>query len=150
MTAFRSRWLEWDGPQTPRGRTDKTDKRVCAESETPLKRTDKTDKSPQTPLLSVLSVPNPSVFQPETSETAAAWGDLAPIVEWFLSAEPPATPFKLKQGITITDPARWWADIIADIAAGPEGPRARYGALQDDVMRAWQMFGPQAEPGLEQ
>ncbi len=73
------------------------------------------------------------------------WGDLAPIVEWFLSAKPPGAPFKLKQGITISNPQRWWADIIADIAAGPEGPRARYGALQDDLWRAWHMFGPQTE-----
>ncbi len=147
MTAFRSRWLEWGGPQPPRNRTDKTDKRVCAESETPLKRTDKTDKSPQTPLLSVLSVPNPSVFQRETKEEIAPWGDLAPIVEWFLSAEPPAAPFKLKQGIMISNPQRWWADIAADIAAGPQGPRARYGGVQSDVTRAWQMFGPQAISG---
>ncbi len=150
MTPFRSRWLEWDGPQPPRNRTDKTDKRVCAEPETPLKRTDKTDKSPQTPLLSVLSVPNPSVFQRETKEEIAPWGDLAPIVEWFLSADPPAEPFILKPAIRITNPQRWWHDIKLDIAAGPAGPRARYGALQDDLWRAWQMFGPQAEPGLEQ
>ncbi len=81
---------------------------------------------------------------------AVQWGDLAPIVEWFLSAEPPAEPFKLKQGITISNPQRWWRDIAADIAAGPEGPRARYGALQSDVIRAWRMFGPQAAPSLEQ
>ena len=78
------------------------------------------------------------------SRVASQWGDLAPIVEWFLTADPPTEPFKLKQGITITNPARWWHDIAADIAAGPEGPRARYGVLQDDVIRAWQMFGPQA------
>ncbi len=150
MTAFRSRWLEWGGPQPPRNRTAKTDKRVCAESETPLKRTDKTDKSPQTPLLSVLSVPNPEHIQSETSEAVAVWGDLAPIVKWFLSADPPAEPFILKPAIRITNPARWWRDIALDIAAGPEGPRARYGALQDDVTRAWKMFGPQAKLGLEQ
>ncbi len=80
------------------------------------------------------------------SRVASQWGDLAPVVEWFLDATPPAEPFKLKQGVTITDPARWWRDIARDIAAGPEGPRARYGALQDDVTRAWQMFGPQATP----
>ena len=83
---------------------------------------------------------------PETSETAA-WGDLGSIMAWFRSATPPAEPFLLKQGITISNPQRWWADIIADIGDGPEGPRARYGALQDDLWRAWQMFGPQAMPG---
>ena len=86
-------------------------------------------------------------IQPETSEAVAAWGDLAPIVTWFLSTEPPAEPFSLKQGVTISSLQRWWRDIEADIAAGPEGTRARYGALQDDLMRVWQMFGPQAMPG---
>ncbi len=81
------------------------------------------------------------------SRVASQWGDLEPIVEWFLGATPPAEPFKLKQGITITNPQHWWHDITLEIAAGPEGPRARYGALQDDVMRAWRMFGPQAVPG---
>ncbi len=136
MTAFRSRWLEWDG----------LGKEGVAEPETSLKRTDKTDKSPQTSLLSVLSVPNSEHIQSETSEAVAAWGDLAPIVEWFLSAAPPAEPFILKPAIRITNPARWWHDIKLDIATGPAGPRARYGALQDDVMRAWRMFGPQAVP----
>ena len=81
------------------------------------------------------------------SRVASQWGDLAPIVKWFLNAEPPTAPIKLKQGITISNPQRWWADIAADIAAGPEGPRARYGALQDDLWRLWQMFGPQAMSG---
>ncbi len=81
------------------------------------------------------------------SRVASQWGDLAPIVEWILSADPPAEPFILKPAIRITNPERWWRDIAADIAAGPEGPRARHGALQDDVTRAWKMFGPQAIPG---
>ena len=84
------------------------------------------------------------------SRVASQWGDLAPIVEWFLSADPPAEPFILKPAVRITNPGRWWRDITADIAAGPDGPRARYHGLQDDVIRVWRMFGPQAVPGLEQ
>ena len=78
------------------------------------------------------------------------WRRLAPIVEWFLIAEPPAEPFLLKQGIRITDPARWWRNTIIDIRQGPEGPRARYGALQDDLWRVWRMFLPHADPTVEQ
>ncbi len=81
------------------------------------------------------------------SRVASQWGDLASIVEWFLGATPPAEPFKLKQGITISNPQCWWRDVALDIARGPEGPRARYGALQDDLNRLWRMFGPQAKPG---
>ncbi len=85
-----------------------------------------------------------------TSRDAAQWGDLVAVVNWFLNAEPPATSFKLKQGITINNPQRWWRDIALDIAAGPEGPRARYGALQDDLWRVWRMFGPNAATTVEQ
>ena len=81
---------------------------------------------------------------------ASRWGDLAPIVEWFLVAEPPAEVFKLKQGVTIADPARWWRAIAADIAVSPEGPRARYGALQDDLWRAYSIFGRNPVPTTTQ
>lgn len=80
------------------------------------------------------------------AQVAARWGDLSSIAEWFLTAEPPVEPFLLKQGVDITDPAHWWKHVAADVAAGPDGPRARHGALQDDLWRAWKMFGPSAEP----
>ena len=83
--------------------------------------------------------------EPETGD-AARWGDLAPIVEWFLGSTPPAEPFILKPAVRITNPRRWWRDIATDVAAGPQGPRARYGALQDDLWRIWRMFGPKTEP----
>ncbi len=85
-----------------------------------------------------------------SGRVASQWGGLASVVEWFLTVEPPAEPFILKPAIRITNPACWWRDVAADIAAGPEGPRARYGALQDDLWRAWRMFGPQAVPTREQ
>lgn len=78
------------------------------------------------------------------------WGKLAPIVKWFLAATPPAEPFVLKPAVRITQPPRWWRDTIADIAAGPAGPRARYGGLQDDLWRAYRMFGPAVAPTMEQ
>ncbi len=87
--------------------------------------------------------------QPETGN-AARWGAFAPIVEWLLGSTPPGEPFILKPAVRITDPHRWWGDIATDVAAGPHGPRARYGALQDDLWRAWRMFGPQAEPTVRQ
>ncbi len=77
---------------------------------------------------------------------ASRWGELSRVIEWFLTATPPSSPFLLRRGVHITDPARWWKHVAADVAAGPDGPRARHGALQDDLWRVWKMFGPSAEP----
>lgn len=87
-----------------------------------------------------------SFLNEHTSRIVARWGDLSSVVEWFMVTPPPAEPFKLKPGITISDPARWWRDTIADIAAGRNGPRATCGALQDDLWRAYRMFGPRSVP----
>ncbi|MEE9297191.1 MAG: hypothetical protein V3W34_19805 [Phycisphaerae bacterium] len=73
--------------------------------------------------------------KPDVMAALAEWGDAAAAVAWFGSWCPPAEPFQLKPGITILDPRRWQKSIAADIAQGPSGPRARYGALQDDLRR---------------
>ncbi len=75
------------------------------------------------------------------SALRSAWGDASEAVAWFASWSPPGEPFQLKPGITILDPRRWRQSIAADIAQGPSGPRARYGALQDDLRRLHAMFG---------
>ena len=51
-----------------------------------------------------------------------------------------AEPFELCQGVTILDPARWWRSIEGDIEAGPNGPRARYGAVQGDLRRLYDLI----------
>ncbi len=50
-------------------------------------------------------------------------------VAWFRSAPAPSEPFYLQPGVTIVDPVRYWAALRADVAQGPSGPRAHYGAL---------------------
>jgi hypothetical protein len=45
----------------------------------------------------------------------------------------PLQPFRLTHWQFISDPARWYAALEADIAAGPRGVRARMGALQEDL-----------------
>ena len=64
------------------------------------------------------------------------------IIDWFLKTVPPTEPFELSQGVTIADPALWWATIRGDIAAGPKGPRAHYGALQGDLRRLAGLLQP--------
>ncbi len=57
------------------------------------------------------------------------------LIDWFLTTAPAAEPFELCRGVTIRDPAQWWQSIRGDIACGPNGPRARYGAVQGDLRR---------------
>ncbi len=61
--------------------------------------------------------------------------DTQRLIDWFPITSPPANPFELCRGVTILDPARWWRSIRGDIASGPTGPRARYGAVQGDLRK---------------
>ncbi len=148
MTEFHSRWLDWGSSRTPENRTDKTDRSpfsgltppsVSFVSAIPGRSQDES-------ISASLADIHPK-SQPE-GEIADTWGKLAPVVRWFVDATPPAEPFLLKRGVRITDPARWWRDTIIDIHQGPNGPRARYGALQDDLWRAWRMFRAAGQTGL--
>ncbi len=98
MPTFQSRWLDWEPPQTP------------------IQRGDKSDKSP--------------------GPTEEKWdAETAALIEWFLTTSPPRAPFTLTKAVVVAHPARWWEALRRDIAAGPHGPRARYGALQQDLRR---------------
>ena len=63
------------------------------------------------------------------------WGPVTGyLVLWFIEEAPLRTePFHLEQGRRVTDPARFYGRLYADIQAGPGGPRARTGALQHDL-----------------
>ena len=158
MTAFTSRWADWKTSNSTEGREDGGNGGGRAHRpptpETPIQRTDRTDKSPSVSFVSA----SPKRFQPETGVAAElggtreqarlnggnspnGWGELAGLIEWFASWVPLAEPFQLKLGITILDPQRWRQSIAADIAQGPSGQRARYGALQDDLRRLHGLFG---------
>lgn len=66
--------------------------------------------------------------------------DIAELVRWFLATPPPAGPFELMPGVVIAKPQLWWATIRTDITAGPDGPRARYGALQSNLCKLHALF----------
>ena len=72
--------------------------------------------------------------------------EMARIIEWFLTIEPPSRPFELCQGVTVARPALWWIAIRQDIAEGPSGPRAYTGALQADLRKLWSYFTVQGVP----
>ena len=67
---------------------------------------------------------------------SAEWdAEMLTLIRWFFGTRPPAEPFELCRGIVILKPTLWWTAMRRDIAAGPGGPRARYGALQSDLRR---------------
>ena len=66
-----------------------------------------------------------------------------------MTAAPPE-PFKLRQGITITDPVKFWNSLRADIEDGPGTRRDYHNAVKYDLKRLWRMFGPRAVPTMEQ
>ncbi len=67
---------------------------------------------------------------------SAEWdAEMLTLIRWFLGTHPPTEPFELSKGITVLKPAVWWTATRRDIVAGPNGPRARYGALQGDLRK---------------
>ncbi len=161
MTGFTSRWMEWESPETPVQQTDKTDKRGKKEakgasvgfvgasnrrlglktpqgrngpspSKTPIQQTDKTDKR----LLGSNAGAGGGVWDAETAR----------LIEWFMQTSPPAKPFELCKGVVIANPALWWTALMRDIAEGPKGPRACYGAVQSDLKRLARVMRADATP----
>ncbi len=76
---------------------------------------------------------------PEKSPRAAPSNDwdseTAELIRRFLNTHPPTEPFELSKGVTVIKPALWWTVLRRDIAAGPNGPRAHYGSLKEDLRR---------------
>lgn len=58
------------------------------------------------------------------------------LAQWALELEPTALPmrFTLQQGCVVADRERFLANLQADVRRGPAGPRARFGALQADLL----------------
>ena len=84
--------------------------------------------------------PQPGCEAP-TSVDIQGWdAEARRLIDWFSTTTPPAEPFELCQGVTILDPARWWRSIEGDIGCGPNGPRARYGAVQGDLRRLYALM----------
>ncbi len=61
--------------------------------------------------------------------------ETAGLVEWFERTPAPDQPFQLFPGVFVARPAHFWEALRRDLAAGPDGARARYGALQQDLRR---------------
>ncbi len=74
------------------------------------------------------------------------WGtETADLITWFEATPPPSEPFRLRPGVAITDPARYWEYLRGDIAAGPNRARAYMGAFQADLRRLYGLFAAKCE-----
>ncbi|MGH7856955.1 MAG: hypothetical protein ACREQY_06445, partial [Candidatus Binatia bacterium] len=64
-------------------------------------------------------------------------GDAAELIAWFTqaleAARLPREPFDLTRWARIGEPAKWYATLEADIAAGPRGARGRNGVVLEDL-----------------
>jgi len=58
------------------------------------------------------------------------------LADWAMLLAPDDLPerFHLRQGVEVVDSTRFLASLRRDIGRGPAGPRARYGALQRDIL----------------
>ena len=96
-------------------------------------QTDDGSGSDRVHVLTPTSPPEPDNQSEWDSETRQ-------LIDWFLSTTTPTEPFKLCRGVTILDPVRWWRSIEGDIGCGHNGPRARYGAVQGDLRRLYDLL----------
>ncbi len=146
MVAFRSRWADWIPTETPRVRTDRTDKRVSGaekgasvSSVSSLGRRleGKSDEGANAEI--EVEISSSGTFDPPPDP---AWDpETATLIEWFLTTSPPAEPFELHQGVTVLRPEGFWDYLKGDIAAGPGKARACTGAFQKDLRRLAELFG---------
>ena len=66
--------------------------------------------------------------------------EMSVLVDWFFETAPPAKPFRLKPGVEVENPKKFYEALRKDIAQGVEGARARTGALQDDLRALFDLF----------
>ena len=75
--------------------------------------------------------------------------ETARLIEWFLTTEPPSESFSLSKGVSILHPQKWWTSLSQDIEQGPSNPRARYGALQNNLRQLADYFSTQSTQNKE-
>jgi hypothetical protein len=76
-----------------------------------------------------------------------AWDEeTSVLVDWFLETDLPEEPFRLRRGVEVAQPAKFFEVLKNDIAQGVGGARARTGALQEDLRCLFDLFGNVEEP----
>lgn len=69
-------------------------------------------------------------------DLAELWAEpMEDLVKWFPNAHFAQESFYLSESEHILNPEKYYTALKRGIEAGPNGPRARTGALQDDLQR---------------
>ena len=89
--------------------------------------------------------------RPGEQPTMDSWDEqTSGLIDWFVSADLPVAPFRLRSGVEVTDPQKFYTSLRNDIEQGVEGARARTGALQEDLEGLFDLFrdadGPRRDP----
>ena len=79
--------------------------------------------------------------KPEDEPTLYSWDEqTSQLIEWFDSADLPVEPFRLRSGVEIKAPEKFYTSLRNDIEQGVRGARARTGALQEDLEGLFDLF----------
>ena len=85
--------------------------------------------------------------RPDDEATLYSWDEqTSTLIDWFDSADLPVTPFRLRSGVEVTDPQRFYTSLKNDIELGVEGARALTGALQEDLEGLFDLFNDAEAP----
>ena len=78
---------------------------------------------------------------PEGEPGTYSWDEqTSGLIDWFLSQDLPLLPFRLRSGVEVVDPEKFYASLRSDIEQGIEGTRARTGAIQEDLENLFDRF----------
>ena len=92
------------------------------------------------------SLRNITIKMPASARFLKWDGDTQENIHWFMTAPRMNKPFYLDQYTQIILPALYYESIERDIQVGPSGPRAKYGALMDDLKKLKAIIcGPASE-----
>ncbi len=89
--------------------------------------------------------PAPDIYQPLVAELKVCkkqaieylrgWdGEMKKLVDWFLNASLPETPFNLNPWTRVVSPSKFYAGLREDINVGPKRSRGRTGGLECDLI----------------
>ena len=73
--------------------------------------------------------------------TLYSWDEqTSALIDWFDSADLPVAPFRLRSGVDVAEPQRFYTSLRNDIEQGVGGARTRTGALQEDLEGLFDLF----------
>jgi hypothetical protein len=79
--------------------------------------------------------------KPDEEPTLYSWDEqTSQLIDWFEATDLPVAPFRLRSGVEVTDPQRFYESLRNDIEQGVRGTRARTGALQEDLEGLFDLF----------